>query len=262
MINKITPVILTYNEEPNISRTLNALQWAKDIVVVDSMSSDRTEEICRGFAQVRFVKRAFDNHKNQWNYAISETAIKTEWILSLDADYLVTEKLRAELSKLVIGPQVNAYYAKFVFAIHGRSLAGSLYPPIAVLFRKGTCEYMQDGHTQRLKINGKSDFLWNPIVLDDRKPISHWIISQSKYAKLEADKICSSPFAALKWPDRLRKMLIVAPWFVPLYTFFVKRTFLAGWHGLYYCFQRATFEFMLALYLLEKNIQKISNKNE
>ena len=260
MLNLITPVILTYNEAPNIDRSLIALQWAKDIVVVDSFSTDQTYEICKKYSQVRFFKREFDNHKNQWNYAITETNIISEWILSLDADYIITENLLAELSQLETDLLTNACYANFLYKIHGRPLAGSLYPPIAVLFRKGTCTYIQDGHTQRLQVVGKSMYLKNSIILDDRKSVSHWIIAQSKYAKLEAKKIGSLSFSQLSLPDKLRKMLFITPWFVPIFSFFVKRAFLAGLHGMFYCFQRAAFEIMLTLYLMEDGIKKAANK--
>jgi glycosyltransferase involved in cell wall biosynthesis len=260
MINQITPVLLTYNEAPNIGRTLTALQWAKDIVVVDSFSTDDTEEICKKQPQVRYFKRVFDNHKNQWNFAIGETSIKTDWILSLDADYLVPDALHAELAGLEPDNKTNAYYANFIFAIHGRPLAGSLYPPIAVLFRKGSCAYIQDGHTQRLQVQGNYGFLKNAIILDDRKTVSHWIVAQSRYAKLEADKIGSLSFAQLGIPDKLRKMLVITPWFVPLYTLIIKKAFLTGWHGMFYCFQRAVFESMLTLYLMEDGIKKASIK--
>jgi glycosyltransferase involved in cell wall biosynthesis len=260
MVTKITPVILTFNEEPNIYRTLEALQWAKKIVVVDSLSTDQTEEICKKNERVRFYKRVFDNHKNQWNYAISETDIKTEWILSLDADYVVTKALQTELMKLVPDALTNAYYININYSIFGKQLSGSLYPPIAALFRKGKCSYIQDGHTQRLQVEGNCEYLANRIILDDRKSVERWVISQSKYAKLEAEKIYKTSLDSLSWPDKLRKMIIITPWFVPLYTLLVKRAVMAGWHGLFYCFQRAGFELILSLYLIEKNIKKISNK--
>ena len=100
MLNRITPVILTYNEQDNIGRTLAALAWATDVVVVDSFSTDRTAEIVAGFPRVRLLRRAFDSHAQQWNFAIAETAVATDWILALDADYVVPETFAAELAKL------------------------------------------------------------------------------------------------------------------------------------------------------------------
>src|SRR5215475_5453179 len=100
MLNEITPVLLTFNEAANIGRTLSCLEWAKDIVIVDTGSTDETTSIVARFPQVRLFHREFDTHGNQWRYAIEETGINTNWILRLDADYLVTETLITELSHL------------------------------------------------------------------------------------------------------------------------------------------------------------------
>src|SRR5262249_1518743 len=100
MLNYITPVLLTYNEAANIGRTLSHLTWAKDIVVVDSGSTDGTLAIIAQVPQVRVFSRTFDTHGNQWDYAVRQTAIATPWILRLDADYQVSDALIEELRHL------------------------------------------------------------------------------------------------------------------------------------------------------------------
>src|SRR5215467_12354062 len=100
MLDQITPLILTYNEAPNIARALAGLSWAKEIVVVDSFSDDETVAMAKSFSNVRMVQRAFDNHRNQWEFGLKETGITTPWVLALDADYVVTQELIAELKKL------------------------------------------------------------------------------------------------------------------------------------------------------------------
>src|SRR5688500_4685377 len=97
MLDEITPLILTYNEAANIDRTLERLAWARDIVVVDSFSDDETVEIASSFPQVRVIQRAFDGHRNQWEFGLRETGIKTSWVLALDADYVLTHDAVAEL---------------------------------------------------------------------------------------------------------------------------------------------------------------------
>src|SRR6266853_1961071 len=87
MLGAITPVILTFNEAPNIGRTLERLPWARRIVVVDSFSDDDTGAIVTRYPKAELFRRRFDSHANQWNFAIHETGINTEWILALDADY-------------------------------------------------------------------------------------------------------------------------------------------------------------------------------
>ncbi len=66
MLDHITPVLLTFNEEVNIGRTLSHLTWAKDIVVVDSGSTDKTLAIVASCSQARLFSRPFDTHGNQW----------------------------------------------------------------------------------------------------------------------------------------------------------------------------------------------------
>ena len=95
MLDHITPVLLTYNEEQNVSRTLSRLAWAKDIVVVDSNSTDGTLAALRKFSNVRVFNRRFDSHAGQWRYAVEDTQITTDWILRLDADYQVSDQCQA-----------------------------------------------------------------------------------------------------------------------------------------------------------------------
>src|ERR1700730_17884251 len=100
MFDQITPLILTYNEAPNIGRTLEQLRWAHDIVVVGSFSDDETLEIVAEFPRVRVYQRKFDTHEQQWNFGLKETGIKTEWVLALDADYTLSDELIAELRSI------------------------------------------------------------------------------------------------------------------------------------------------------------------
>src|SRR6185295_10441829 len=98
MLDLITPLILTYNEAPNIARALQGLTWAREIVVVDSFSDDETVQIATSFPNVRVVQRAFDCHRNQWEFGLKETDISTAWVLALDADYLLSDELVAEIA--------------------------------------------------------------------------------------------------------------------------------------------------------------------
>src|SRR5256885_1403718 len=100
MLVQITPIVLTYNEAPNIRRTLDGLRWARDIVVVDSFSDDATLALLSEYSQVRVFQRRFDTHKSQWNYALKETGTTSEWVLALDADYVITSEVVEELKGL------------------------------------------------------------------------------------------------------------------------------------------------------------------
>ena len=86
------------------------------------------------FQPVRFIQRRFDNHANQWNFGVDN--IETEWVLSLDADYCLTQDFINELHELPEQKDLVAYYASFKYCIFGRPLRATLYPPRAVLFSK------------------------------------------------------------------------------------------------------------------------------
>src|SRR5438552_1941169 len=99
MLSELTPLILTFNEEENIGRTLSALGWAYEIVMIDSGSTDKTIEIAKAaHPNVKIVQRQFDSHTQQWNFGLDQIA--TEWVLTLDADYQLSPELQEEIARL------------------------------------------------------------------------------------------------------------------------------------------------------------------
>lgn len=262
MLDHITPVILTYNEAPNIERTLAQLSWARDIVVVDSFSTDETLDLVARYPRARVFQREFDCHENQWNFALNETGIASEWVLALDADYILTAELVEELKALDPSTSVAGYRARFIYCVRGRRLRGSAYPPVTVLYRHKGAAYQQDGHTQCVQLQGEIAELRSPILHDDRKSFDHWLRAQARYAKLEASKLSSSKWQDLGWADRIRKLHVFAPIAMPLYCLFVKGGILVGRAGLYYAFQRALAELLLSLYLLEQREGRTAKSKE
>src|SRR5262249_36026846 len=95
-LSDITPFILTYNEEPNLERRLESVAWASQILVLDSCSTDGTAAIVARYPQARLVQRPFDSHSTQANFGL--TLIESSWVLSLDADYVVSADLRQEIA--------------------------------------------------------------------------------------------------------------------------------------------------------------------
>lgn len=247
----ITVLVLTFNEAPNIGRCLDRLTWARRVVVLDSLSSDDTVEIARRYANVEIHTRAFDDHASQWNHGLSLTT--TTWVLSLDADYIVPESFSAEALEATSDRDVTAAFARIRYCVFGRPLRASLYPPRAVLFRRETCRYEADGHTQRLLVPGRSITLDTPFDHDDRKSLNRWLDSQGKYSRLEAAKLLSKP--ALTFQDRLRLTIVLAPPAIFIYTLVVKRGLLDGWPGWYYTLQRTLAEALLSLHLLDRKLR-------
>ncbi|MFZ4763679.1 MAG: glycosyltransferase family 2 protein [Roseimicrobium sp.] len=245
-----TPLILTYNEEPNLRRSLERLQWAAEVVVLDSFSSDATEAIARSFANVRYVQRKFDDHTTQWNHGVS--LVTTRWVLALDADYVAPTNFASELQELEPG-ETAAFHVRFRYLIAGKALRATLYPPRAVLFRPHACRYVVDGHTQALVVTGNTAFLQSVFDHDDRKPLSRWFISQDNYAKLEAQKLTDAG-RGLRLQDKLRRTMMLAPLATFFYCLIGKQLIFDGWRGWFYTWQRVLAEVMLALRLLEARL--------
>ena len=251
MLCDITPVILTFNEAANLERALVPLWWARDIVVVDSFSTDGTTTIAECHPNVRLIQRSFDTHTKQWTFAVERTEIETTWILALDADYVLTPDFVEELRSVKDDGVIAAYRASFQYCIDGISLRSSLYPPVPVLFRRGHGHYVQDGHTQRLSVAGRIGMLKAKIRHDDRKPLSDWLLSQDRYMRLEAEHLASQDWSDLAFPDKVRRLPPLAPFLAFAYCYFGKCIFLDGRRGLYYALQRLLAEALLALRLIE-----------
>ncbi len=249
MLDRITPLILTYNEEPNLARCLARLGWAREVIVVDSLSTDATKAIAARHANVRFLERPFDHHTAQWNFGLDQ--VRTEWVLSLDADYILEPGFEQELAALPLATPVTAYAVAFRYCVHGRPLRGTLYPARLALFQRNKCRYVQDGHTQLLRPDGPVGALQTRILHDDRKPLSHWLWSQDRYARLEAAKFAATPRAQLSFNDRIRATIILGPPGALFYSLLVGGVILDGWPGWYYAFQRLLAETILSLRLLE-----------
>ena len=248
LLAEITPVVLTRDEEVNIGRTLGQLRWARQVIVVDSESLDRTREIAASFSNVRITVRRFDDFAAQWNHAIS--MVTTVWMLALDADYFVTDAFAAEADALAPPPDVDGYEAPFRYAVNGRPLRGTLYPPHAVLVRRSVATFAMDGHAYRIRVPGRVERLHQPLIHDDRKDLRRFIARQRKYMRDEAAKLRATPWGALNAAGKIRKLRVVAPFAVALHTLFAKRAILDGRAGWRYALERVIAEAILAWELM------------
>jgi glycosyltransferase involved in cell wall biosynthesis len=248
-LSGITLLILTYNEAPNIGRTLAALSWAEEIVIIDTGSTDGTIEIARSaHPNVRIIERAFDTHGAQWNFGLQQ--VHTPWILSLDADYELSPGFVEEIRRIEPAADIAGYEVQFQYRIFGHSLKASVYPPRVVLFRRDRCSYYDDGHTQRLRAEGVVGHLAGLIYHDDRKPLAHWLRSQDRYAIIEARHLLSAPLDKLNFQDRLRRKIFFGAPLMFLYLLFARGLIFDGWPGWFYVCQRTIAEFLLSLRLL------------
>lgn len=137
-IIKLSVVIITFNEEINIRRCLESVRdVADEILVVDSFSKDKTEEICRSF-NVRFVQNEFKGYVEQKNFALELSA--NDYVLSLDADEALSPELKENIIKIKSDWKANSYSMSRLTNYCGKWIRhGSWYPDRKIrLIKKGT----------------------------------------------------------------------------------------------------------------------------
>jgi len=260
LLETVTPLIITFDEVANIVRTLDKLTWADRIVVVDSGSTDGTLDVLSRYPQIALFKRGFDSFANQCNFGLAQ--IRSEWVLSLDADYELSDRLIQEFLNLRETEGVGGYRTSFVYRIQGQPLRATLYPPRVVLYRAKDARYTDEGHGHRVTVSGQVRELSGVIYHDDRKPLSRWLSSQQRYARVEADYLFKADTSVLSAWDRLRRIAWPAPIIVFFYVLVVKRCLFDGWSGWFYTMQRVTAECMIALELIDRRICSGSHQNK
>ncbi|MDP2318326.1 MAG: glycosyltransferase family 2 protein [Acidobacteriota bacterium] len=248
----VTGLVLTFNEAPNIARTLAKLAWLPEIVVVDSHSTDGTPALAAAFPNVRVIQRPFTTHAEQWSFGLEAAGIDTEWVLALDADFVLSDEGSREIQALQPADDVAGYRASFDYCIEGRPLRGAAYPPVVVLYRRTRARYAQDGHTQRVQVSGRVLSLSHRIQHDDRKSLTHWLGAQARYMALEAEKLTNGGRIGLV--DRVRQWIVIAPPAMFVYCYLVRGGVFDGKAGLFYALQRATSEAILSLFLVWRRL--------
>lgn len=260
-LDDITPMIITLNEEANIERCLSGLEWAKKILVIDSFSTDRTLEILKKDSRIQVLQRKFDDFASQCNFGLKH--IETEWVLSLDADYLVTPKWVQEASCSIQDETLLGFKIPLKACLEGKPLISSIFPRRTCLYKKTCTQYIMEGHGHRAIVSGKTGNFSNSILVEDKKSLTTWFNNQTYYAEKEAQMLLSISILKLPLSDKIRRLYVIAPFIVFLYCYFIKLGFLDGLNGLFYSFQRSFFELALSINLLNKKfyIRKSKKKH-
>lgn len=193
MSERISAIILTFNEEKHIERCLRSLAGVVDqVVVVDSGSTDATIDICRNFG-VNFLVNPWRNYSTQFNWALDNAPLDGEWCLRIDADEYLTDELRAtlklQLKHGIVAPDVTGLYVNRVMVFMGRTLrwGGCWRLPMLRLFRTGVgrCEERwMDEHIART--HGTTLRLRGDLVDENLNNIGWWVTKHNGYATREA----------------------------------------------------------------------------
>ncbi len=222
---RITAIIITYNEEKNIQRCLEGLRWADEIVVVDSFSQDRTKETASSFTDKIFDLewRGFGKQKE-----FARTKATSEWVLSIDTDEVVSERLQGEIKDAINRyDSLDGYYIPRLSNFLGRWMRHSGWYPDYVLrlFKKDKARFDDSLVHEKLILEGKVGFLKNEILHYTDPDISHYLSKMDRYTTLSAQQLLAEGKGATLFDLLFRPVAI----FFKMYI--LKSGFLDRWEG-------------------------------
>lgn len=251
---KLTALILTFNEELHIARSINSvLEVADEIIVVDSGSSDNTVNIAKKLG-ARVLTNPFVTQARQFNWALSQLSPETDWVFRLDADEIITPQLSSSLKNFlanapdsVMGAEVGRY-----MTFLGKKICwGGVFPvPVVRLFRFGKGKSEDRWMDEHIVVDGEVAHLSGGIVDDNQQPLSWWVSKHNHYANREAIEILNEKYQFLdKSSNRgsirghmnsrrwLKKNLYhrlpvgIRAFAYFFYRYFIRLGFLDGWRG-------------------------------
>ncbi len=227
---KVSAIVTTFNEEQNIAGCIESLLWCDEIFVVDSFSTDKTPEICRGYPKVRFLQRTYYGSASQKNWAMDQ--VENEWILIFDADERCTPVLQREMEALLAaGAGADAYTIRRRVYFLGKLIrfSGWQHDQVVRLVRQGTARYPNRRVHADMVTRGPAPLLKNPMEHYMTDALDEYVRRIEKYSFWGASQ---------QWRDGKRSGLKEI-WGRSAWRFF--RTYvlqlgiLDGMHGLVFC---------------------------
>lgn len=235
---KISVVVVTFNEEKNIKNCLDSLKFCSEIIVVDSGSTDATLHIAKKY-RARIFFKEFSDFSSIKNFGIMKA--KNQWILSVDADEVISDELQRQIKKATEN-DYDGYYIRRVNYFLGKPIKHSGWGNDFQLrlFKKDKGFFSGDVH-ESIKINGKTGYINEPILHYSYADSKSYFEKMNRYTSIQSQK--TKPFLFLR--------LIFSPFFKFVKMFFMKLGFLDGFHG-----------FILAVYSSFSEFVKISKMIE
>ena len=188
-INKISALLITYNEDIHINAVLENVKFADEIIVVDSFSTDGTIEKIKEHPEVKLIQRPFVNYTDQKSYALEQAT--NDWVLFLDADERVPDRLRNEILETVNSSNSTAdayyFYRTFMFKNKVLRFSGWQRDKNYRLFKKSKVHFTQDRIVhETLVVNGQSEVLKNKLVHYSYKDYEDYKGKMIKYGQMKA----------------------------------------------------------------------------
>lgn len=252
----VTAIVLTKNEELAIGACLKALSDFVQIIVVDSHSTDRTVEISAkaGAEVVSFQWDGQFPKKKQWSLSLDR--IRSEWILLLDADEIVTTELATEIREVVTNrPSIDnivAYDVPLAYVFAGRELRHGHVVKKRSLLRRNMASFPDvgdqqlpgitevEGHYQP-EVRGRVGTLTHKLKHQDPDPLGSWVDRHNRYSDWEAHLRRSSEIehkvrAARSRQGRFFRLVPFKPLVFFIYSYILRLGLLDGRPGFDYAY--------------------------
>ncbi len=277
----LTVIILTFNEEKHIERCIRSIeQVAERVIVVDSYSNDRTLEIARSVGAEVF-QNPFVHQAQQFQWALDNIPLSSDWIMRMDADEYIFPDLAAELREKLPGlPQgVTGLTVKLRVYFMDRWIKRGFYPMILLRIWRNGAGYIQqkwmDEHT-KLK-HGRTLMLSHDMADHNLNHLGWWTDKHNRYSMREAVERLNREYHFLgadydtgymignkkKWHKSLymRLPLFLRPFLYFFYRYIIRLGFLEGRSGLiWHILQGFWFQFLVDAKIYQ--IKHLSKKHQ
>jgi glycosyltransferase involved in cell wall biosynthesis len=248
-MSTLSAVVITLNEERNITDCLNTVSWADERIIVDSGSSDSTVLLAQTLG-ARVFTRPFTNYSDQKNFALAQATC--DWVLSLDADERVTPELADEIKRAIADPgDAVGFYIPRLDRMLGRWMRHGLWWPQYKLrlIKSGSGQWQRDVH-EVLVVNGPARHLQSPLLHYASDTISQFVHRADRYTTMEAEAWHAAGIRPSLW-----KMLLYPPGLF-LYSYIWRRGLLDGMEGLILAMLMSYYTFLKRAKLWELNAHR------
>ncbi|MHB1422895.1 MAG: glycosyltransferase family 2 protein [Gemmataceae bacterium] len=242
----ISVLLPTGNNAASIRATLESVQWADEILVVDSYSTDGTLDICRAFG-ARIIQHEYINSAKQKNWALPQC--RHEWVLQIDSDEVLSPELREEIEKVgaTAGPNVDAFRMPRRNHMLGRWVRhGGVYPDYQIrLLRRDRARWQEREVHAHVQVPGSIETLRNDLMHYDIPYLSKPLGNLNRYTRYEADEL-KKKGTRFRWHH-----LLLRPLGVFLYRYLWLQGVRDGWRGLIICAYWSMYVFLTRAKLWE-----------
>ena len=195
---RISATIITWNEEKNIERCLEGLSWVDEIVVLDSVSTDRTVELAKRYTDKVFIEpwSGQGSHKNR-----AVELAEGPWIFSIDADERVTPELAREVRQVIKTAPLNVYAVRRKNVYRGQWIRhGGWWPDwVKRLFLKGTARFNDEIIHDSLSVEGPIGRLKEPLIHHSFENAGAFLERAHRYSRHQADRMYQEGQRASLW---------------------------------------------------------------